>query len=331
MKKILITGGAGFIGSHLADYLLERGYAVSVIDNLSNGTTNYLIDAFKQPNFHYYRGTVLNRTLMEELVREHDVIYHLAAVLGVKNTVDDPLKVIEGNIDGTRVILELAYQYGKKVIFASTSEIYGKNTELPYTEHSSRVLGDPSIHRWCYATAKALDEHMCFGYAKKGLRVTVVRFFNAYGPRQDYSDYGGVIPIFIKKALLNQTLPIHSDGQQLRCFGYIGDIVKGLEAAMQEEANNEAFNLGATEKTTILQLAKKIITLTGSQAGYEFVPYEKVYGEGFEDIPTRLPSLNKAYNILGYEPKISLEQGLNKTIRWYETILLENRLKDADA
>ena len=323
MNKILITGGAGFIGSHLTDYLLEKGYQVTVIDNLSNGSADYLRDALNNPRFSYYEGTVLDRVLMEELIKENDIVYHLAAVLGVKNTVDDPLKVIEGNIDGTRVILEIAYQYSKKVIFASTSEIYGKNPELPYTEESNRILGDPSIHRWCYATAKALDEHMCFAYAKKGLPVTVVRFFNAFGPRQDHSAYGGVIPIFIKKALMNEKLPIHGDGTQLRCFGFIQDIVKGLEAAMHQNANNQAFNLGATEKITILELAKKIITLTGSKSEHEFVPYEVAYGEGFEDIPARLPSLDKANKILGYQTKTSLDEGLIKTIKWYETKLLK--------
>lgn len=324
MKKILITGGAGFIGSHLTEYLLEKGYQVTVIDDLSNGSADYLRDASKQPNFNYYEGTVIDQVLMESLIKENDVIYHLAAVLGVKNTVDDPLKVIEGNIDGTRVILEIAYKHGKKVIFASTSEIYGKNTELPYTEQSSRVLGDPSIHRWCYATAKALDEHMCFAYAKKGLPVTVVRFFNAFGPRQDHSAYGGVIPIFIKKALMNEKLPIHGNGNQLRCFGFIQDIVKGLEAAMHPSANNKAFNLGATEKITILDLAKKIIALTGNKTEYEFIPYEIAYGDGYEDIPARIPSLDKANKILGYESKTSLEEGLIKTIKWYESKLLES-------
>ncbi|QCR34290.1 NAD-dependent epimerase/dehydratase family protein [Lysinibacillus sp. SGAir0095] len=323
MNKILITGGAGFIGSHLTDYLLEKGYQVTVIDNLSNGSADYLRDALNNPRFSYYEGTVLDRVLMEELIKENDIVYHLAAVLGVKNTVDDPLKVIEGNIDGTRVVLEIAYQYSKKVIFASTSEIYGKNPELPYTEESNRILGDPSIHRWCYATAKALDEHMCFAYAKKGLPVTVVRFFNAFGPRQDHSAYGGVIPIFIKKALMNEKLPIHGDGTQLRCFGFIQDIMKGLETAMHQNANNQAFNLGATEKITILELAKKIITLTGSNSEHEFVPYEVAYGEGFEDIPARLPSLDKANKILGYQTKTSLEEGLIKTIKWYETKLLK--------
>ena len=317
MKNILITGGAGFIGSHLTDHLLGKGYNVTVIDNLSNGSASYLKNANTYKSFSYIEGDVMNEPLMEELIKTHDVIFHLAAVLGVKNTVDDPLKIIEGNIDGTRVVLELAYRYGKKVIFSSTSEIYGKNPDLPYTEHSSRVLGDPSIHRWCYATAKALDEHMCFAYAKKGLPMTVVRFFNTYGPRQDYSTYGGVIPIFIQKALDGEPLPIHGDGQQIRCFGFVLDVVKGLEAAMHPNANDKAFNLGATEAITILDLAKKIIALT-NEATYEFVPYEKAYGIGYEDIPTRIPSLDRANKILGYEPKIKLQQGLIETINWYK-------------
>nr|WP_106779648.1 NAD-dependent epimerase/dehydratase family protein [Lysinibacillus timonensis] len=324
MKKILITGGAGFIGSHLTDYLLEKGYEITVVDNLSNGSADYLQSAFKNPQFSYRQADVLDKEIMNQLIKEHDIIYHLAAVLGVKNTVDDPLKVIEGNIDGTRVVLELAYKYGKKVIFASTSEIYGKNSELPYSETSSRLLGDPSIHRWCYATAKALDEHLCFAYAKKGLPVTVVRFFNAYGPRQDHSAYGGVIPIFIKKALLQEALPIHGKGNQLRCFGFIKDVVKGLEAAMAPEANNEAFNLGSSQQITILELAKKIIDLTGSSVGYEFVPYEKAYGKGFEDIPARIPSLDKAKKILGYQPITNLEEGLLQTIEWYKTNLVRD-------
>ncbi|ENH96613.1 NAD-dependent epimerase/dehydratase [Gracilibacillus halophilus YIM-C55.5] len=318
MKRILVTGGAGFIGSHLIDHLLDKGYRVTAVDNLSNGSTDYLQLAKMNESFQLIVGDILNKELMENLMETHDLVYHLAAVLGVKNTVDDPLKVIEGNVDGTKLILELAYQYQKKVIFASTSEIYGRNPELPYREDSDRILGDPSIHRWCYATAKALDEHLCFGYAKKGLPVTIVRFFNAYGPRQTNSDYGGVVPIFITKALKGEDLPIHGDGTQLRTFGYIGDVVRGLEQAMEDRVNGEAINIGGTEHLTIQQLAEKIIALTGSDSDYLYVPYEIAYGEGYEDIPSRLPSIDKARELLHYSPRYSLSEGLLETIQWYQ-------------
>jgi Nucleoside-diphosphate-sugar epimerases len=317
MKKLLITGGAGFIGSHLAEHLLRKGYQVTVVDNLSNGTTDYLRRAMKNPHFSYHKGSILNYELMDRLIKNNDVVYHMAAVLGVKNTVDDPLKVIEGNIDGTRLILEIAGRYQKKVIFASTSEIYGKNPRLPYAEDSDRVLGDPSIHRWCYATAKALDEHMCFAYARKGLPVTVVRFFNVYGPRQTYSDYGGVIPIFITKALAGRPLPIYGDGKQLRSFGYITDVVGGLEAAMRPEADGQALNIGAREPVTIRELAEKVKKLTASDSALIFIPYAQAYGAGYEDIPARIPSLDKAEKILGYVPRIPLDSGLLQTISWY--------------
>lgn len=324
MKNILITGGAGFIGSHLAEHLLKKDYHVTVVDNLSNGTTDYLQTALNHPAFTYHEGSVLDRELMDTLIKNNDIIYHMAAVLGVKNTVDDPLKVIEGNIDGTRVILESAYRYHKKVIFASTSEIYGKNPQLPYNETSERVLGEPSIHRWCYATAKALDEHICFAYAKKGLPVTVVRFFNVYGPRQTYSAYGGVIPIFITKALTNQAIPIYGDGEQLRSFGYIDDVVLGLEKAISPVADNHAFNLGACEPITIHKLAEKIKKLTASDSDLIYIPYDKAYGKGFEDIPARIPSLEKAKHILNYLPAASLETGLLQTIAWYKDELAKH-------
>lgn len=319
--KVLITGGAGFIGSHLTEHLLEKGFTVDVVDNLSNGSTEYLQDVMGHPCFTYYEGSVLNRELMDQLIRNSDMIYHMAAVLGVKNTVDDPLKVIEGNIDGTRIILELADRYQKKVIFASTSEIYGKNPKLPYGENSDRLLGDPSIHRWCYATAKALDEHLCFAYAKKGLPVTVIRLFNVYGPRQIYSAYGGVIPIFITKALTNQPIPIHGDGLQIRSFGYVKDVVKGLEAAMSPAANNQAINLGASEPVTIQELGGRIKRLANSQSELKYISYTEAYGEGFEDIPSRLPSLDKAEKLLHYDPEITLDSGLLQTINWYKAKL----------
>lgn len=323
MKNILITGGAGFIGSHLTEHLLEKGYTVTVVDNLSTGRAAYLEDVMEHPDFHYHEGTIMDEDLIEDLIQKSDVIYHLAAVLGVKNTVDNPLKVIDGNIDGTRIILKIADRYNKKVVFASTSEIYGKNPELPYKENSGRLLGDPSVHRWCYATAKALDEHVCFAYAKNGLPVTIVRFFNVYGPRQTFSEYGAVVPIFITMALTNQPFPIHGDGEQLRSFGYVKDVVKGLEAAMSPAANNQAFNLGASEYVTINELANRIKKLTDNQGEFNYISYKEAYGPGFEEIPARLPSLKKAEEVLNYFPTTNLDSGLQKTIDWYKTGLQE--------
>ncbi|OUM83503.1 NAD-dependent epimerase/dehydratase family protein [Caldibacillus debilis] len=320
-KKILITGGAGFIGSHLTEHLLKQGHAVDVVDDLSNGKPDFLNEVRDHPRFQFYRGSVLDGKLMEELIRKNDVIYHLAAVLGVKNTVRDPLKVIEGNIDGTRIIMELAHRQQKKVIFASTSEVYGKNPNLPYHEHSDRLLGDPSVHRWCYATAKALDEHICFAYANKGLPVTVIRLFNVYGPRQIFSDYGMVVPVFISKALNDEPLPVHGDGSQIRCFAYVSDIVRGLELAMAKEADHHAFNLGSSDQVTILELAGRIKTLTGSRSTVEFIPYAEAYGPGFEDIPVRIPSLEKAKRLLHYVPQVSLDDGLKETVEWYKAFL----------
>ena len=315
--NILITGGAGFIGSHLAERLVELGNHVVVLDDLSNGRTDYIQHLQNSPQFQFVNGSVLDASLLKPLIEQCDVIYHLAAVLGVKNTVQDPLKVIEGNIDGTRQILSLAHAHRKKVIFASTSEVYGKNNQLPFHENSDRVLGAPSVHRWCYATAKAIDEHLCFAYSDKGLPITVVRLFNVYGPRQTYSQYGGVIPRFITAALTGKPLTIHGDGSQTRCFTYVDDIVSGLVAALSPNANGLAFNLGSEFMIAIRGLANKILQLAGKSVPIQFVPYEEAYGPGFEDTPARIPDLTRSRTILGYHPSIPLDVGLKQTIRWY--------------
>ncbi|CAM2879225.1 NAD-dependent epimerase/dehydratase family protein [Paenibacillus sediminis] len=315
--RIVVTGGAGFIGSHLSEALLKTEHEVVVLDDLSNGKKKYIAELEGHPRFRFVQGSILNRPLLKQLMNQCDVVYHLAAVLGVKNTVESPLKVIEGNIDGTRNILELAWEKQIKVVFASTSEIYGKNEKLPFTEESDRVLGPPQVHRWCYATAKAIDEHMCFAYADKGLPVTIIRFFNTYGPRQTSTQYGGVIPKFIVAALNNKDITVYGDGEQMRCFTYIHDTVRGIIPCMEPAFDKHAFNIGTTYRLTINDLAYKIKELTGSSSSIVHLPYELAYGPGYEDMKNRLPDISKAKLMLGYSPKVNIEQGLLQTIAWY--------------
>ncbi|WP_308633956.1 NAD-dependent epimerase/dehydratase family protein [Paenibacillus silvisoli] len=314
--NILVTGGAGFIGSHLVQTLLLQGHKVITLDDLSAGREAFLQEAIHHENHTFIQGSVLNRTLIKQCIDQAEAVFHLAAVLGVKNTVDDPVKVIEGNIDGTRHVLELAFRRGIKVIFASTSEVYGKNTSLPFSETSDRVYGAPSIHRWCYATAKSIDEHLCFAFADKGLPVTVLRYFNAYGPRQMNSQYGMVIPRFIHAALSGQPLLVHGDGSQSRCFTYVDDTVRGTISALGRQADGLAFNIGSNRPTTVLQLARMIVKMTGSKSPIQFLSYEEAYGKGYEDMPARIPDLTRSSALLGFSPRVSLEDGIGRTIHW---------------
>ena len=319
--KILVTGGAGFIGSHLVKKLIDLNHVVITLDNLSTGKQAYISQVMNHPNHTFVNGSVLNRELLESLIDQCDLVFHLAAVLGVKNTVDNPLKVIEGNIDGTRNVLELAYPRNIKVIFSSTSEVYGKNDQLPFSENSSRVLGPTTTHRWCYATAKALDEHLCFSYAQKGLPVTVVRYFNAYGPRAMASQYGGVIPKFITAALKGEPITVYGDGKQTRCFIYIDDMVKGTLACMDHKNNNEVFNIGKDHVMSINELAEKIKLLSSSTSPIIHIPYESAYGTGYEDMRNRIPDMTKSNKLLGFYPTIDIDEGLRKTIAWYKAEL----------
>lgn len=315
--KILVTGGAGFIGSHLAERLVAAGHEVITLDNLSTGRISYMDSVIHHQSHTFVEGSAADRVLIQKLMKECDTVYHLAAMLGVKNTVENPLEVIEGNIDGTRVILETAFQERKKVIFSSTSEIYGKNNHLPFREDSDRVLGTPSIHRWCYATAKALDEHMCFAYASKGLPVTVIRYFNTYGPRQNSSQYGGVVSRFIRAALNNERMEVYGDGTQIRCFTSVHDCVAGTMKALDAKADGLVFNLGREQPISIMELAVKIRNLAGSSSPIVLKSYEEAYGPGYEDMPARIPDITRARTILGYDPKVSLDEGLAQTIEWF--------------
>lgn len=324
--NILVTGGAGFIGSHLVERLLQLGHRVWTLDDMSTGRLHFLEQVSRNPNHTFIQGSVTDPGVLRELVSGCDVIFHLAAVLGVKNTVENPLKVIEGNIDGTRNILKLAFERGIKVVFSSTSEIYGRNTQLPFHEDSDRVLGAPSINRWCYATAKATDEHLCFAYAQEGLPVSIVRYFNAYGPRQTSSPYGGVVSRFIKAALLGEPLQVYNDGSQIRCFTYISDAVEGTIAAMERDVDGLAFNIGSEKPITIADLAEKIRTIAGSSSTIEYIPYIDAYGSSYEDMPVRVPDISRARNLLQYEPRISLDEGLQLSIDWFQHQMAAGRL-----
>lgn len=317
--RILVTGAAGFIGSHLVERLLSMGHEVYALDDLSTGRFAYVHPYIKHRNYTFVNDTVLNRAVLSQLTKRVDAVFHLAAVLGVKNTVENPLKVIESNVEGTRHVLEAADTHGVKVVLASTSEIYGKNTQLPYREDADRVLGPPTIHRWSYATAKAIDEHLAFAYADRGLPVTVLRYFNSYGPRQTSSDYGGVVARFVKAALTDQPLFVYGDGTQSRCFTYVEDTVTGTVAALKSQANGRVFNIGSTSPVTIRALAHTIRRLANSRSPIVPLSYREAYGAGYEDMPARMPDLSRAQAVLGYTPKVSLQTGLEKTIAWYRS------------
>ncbi len=330
--KALVTGGAGVIGSHLVDELIERDYKVVVIDNLSRGKIDNIKHNIDKPNFKFINDTILNEDLMRDLIKDVNIVFHLAAVVGVKHIIDDPLQGIVTNVKGTENVLKFSFRYWKRVIFASTSEIYGKSQKIPFKEDGERVLGSTRVVRWSYSTAKALDEHLAFSYFQKGLPVTIVRYFNSYGPRLDENGYGSVIARFIVQSLKNEQITVHGDGNQTRCFTYISDTVNGtLLAAEKEEAIGEVFNVGNIEETSILNLAKTIKEMTNSNSEIIFVPYEDYFGAGYEETMRRLPDINKIKTMLGFVPMVGLKEGLAKTIEWakenYKDIKLSPRIQ----
>jgi UDP-glucose 4-epimerase len=316
--KVLITGGAGFVGSHVVEELLRRGHQVTSLDDMSNGNEDFINAVSDHPNHTFIHDTVLNDELVDELVENHDCVFHLAAVLGVKNCVENPRKVIDGNIIGTRNIAASCMKWNKKLVFSSTSEVYGKNPNIPFSEDADRVLGATTVHRWSYATAKAIDEHLCLAYGKEGLRVTVLRYFNIYGPRSVATPYAGVIPRFIDAALSHETLRVFGNGLQTRCFTYVSDCVEATIAALSAAADGEVINIGTTEETAIKQLAETVLRLSNSTSSIEYVPYEEAYGPGYEDTPKRVPVTTKLQTILHHTPRVSLIDGLKETIAWHE-------------
>ncbi|MEA3375524.1 MAG: GDP-mannose 4,6-dehydratase [Chloroflexota bacterium] len=316
--RILITGGAGFIGSNLVDALMEQGHEVTVLDNLLVGKVSNIERHLESEHFHFVNGSILDLATLERLVRQVDLIYHLAAVVGVKYVVEDPLHAIVTNVRGTENVLELAFKYWAKTVVASSSEVYGKSGEVPLSEESDRLLGPTTVNRWSYSDAKAIDEYFALAYADRGLPVSVIRYFNVYGPRLDPKGYGSVIAKFIGQALRNAPLTVYDDGSQTRSFTYVDDAVQAtIQAATVREAAGKVFNVGSNRETTINELAQKILQLTDSTSEVTHVPYSSAYGSDFEETRRRVPDVRRAKEVLGFEPRTPFEDGLQRTVDWF--------------
>lgn len=310
--KTLITGGAGFVGSHLADRLIGEGHEITVIDDLSTGRYQNVAHLEGHDRFRLIIDTVLNQSLMEELIRESDRVYHMASAVGVKLIMERPVRTIETIFKGTDVVLDFCSRYRKRVLIPSTSEVYGKGISVPFQEDDDLLTGATNKHRWAYACAKTLDEFLALAHWKETrLPVVVVRLFNTVGPRQT-GQYGMVVPRFVKAAMDNEPITVHGDGSQSRCFGHVADIVDGLVKTLENtDCFGEVINLGNSEETTIKSLAEKAIEMTGSSSEIRYIPYEEVYGEGFEDMQRRVPSLEKAARLIGYKPTRTLDDIIN--------------------
>jgi len=310
--KILITGGAGFIGSHLADRLLEAGHEITIIDNLSTGRYSNIAHLEDHERVRLIIDTVLNDKIMEELIRETDRVYHMASAVGVKLIMERPVRTIETIFRGTDVVLGFCSRYRKRVLIPSTSEVYGKGISVPFREEDDLLTGATDKHRWAYACAKTLDEFLALAHWKETrLPVVVVRLFNTVGPRQT-GQYGMVVPRFVKSALKNEPIPVHGTGLQSRCFGHVHDVVDALIQLLENTACfGNVINIGNDEEVTINALAEKAIEMTGSTSEIRYIPYEEAYGEGFEDMQRRVPSLEKARRLIGYQPTRKLEDIIN--------------------
>jgi UDP-glucose 4-epimerase len=313
--RILITGGAGFIGSHLAEALLKGGHDVFVLDDLSTGSIDNIAHLKGRPGFHYTIDTVFNDPLVAEMVDRADVVFHLAAAVGVKLIVERPVHTIETNVHGTEVILKHAAKKKKLVFIASTSEVYGKSTQVPFREDADLVMGATTRHRWAYACSKALDEFLALAYWKEQKQpVIVMRFFNTVGPRQT-GQYGMVVPTFARQALVGEPITVFGDGTQSRSFTYVGDVVWALMRLMVEpRAVGEVFNVGNAEEVTIQSLAERIKAIASSQSTIVTIPYDQAYEAGFEDMPRRVPDLSKIRNLIGYEPRVGLEEIIRRVL-----------------
>lgn len=311
----LVTGGAGFIGSHLADALLARSERVVALDNLSTGRLENLAAAVLEPGFRFVHGSVLDELMVDELVHDCDVVVHLAAAVGVKLVMEHPLRSFTTNIRGTAAVMEAAHRYRKPVLLASTSEIYGKNGSGPLAETHDRILGSPSVTRWAYSTAKAVDEVLAYAYHReRGLPTKVVRLFNTVGPRQSPA-YGMVIPRFVRQALAGQPLTVYGDGRQTRCFGHVSDTVAAMLGLLGcDEAIGEVFNVGSKEEVSILDLARRVVARTASSSPIQLVPYGEAYGAGFEDMQRRVPDTSKLRRLLGWTPTWRLDAILDEMI-----------------
>src|SRR4051795_1782835 len=316
--RAFITGGAGFIGSHLSDTLLDQGHEVIILDNLSTGSIENIAHLKGRPGFDYYVDTVNNEPLLAELIDRSDVVFHFAAAVGVKLIVEQPVHTIETNVHGTEVVLKHANKKKKLVVIASTSEVYGKSEDVPFREDSDLVMGPTPKHRWAYACSKAIDEFLALAYWKeRKLPVIIVRFFNTVGPRQS-GQYGMVIPNFVRQALAGEPITVFGDGRQSRSFTHVVDVVGALLRLVAEpNAIGQVINIGNTEEVTITRLAERVRDLSSSKSPIKFIPYEQAYESGFEDMPRRVPDLTRVKGLIGYEPQHQLDAILTQVIDYF--------------
>lgn len=314
--KVLITGGAGFIGSHLAEALLAKDHKVTILDNLSTGRLENVAHLEADPRFHIVAGDILNEFLVDKLVERADWVFHLAAAVGVDLIVKDPLRSLTTNIKGSEIVLESVYRYHRKVLITSTSEIYGKNINGPLKEDDDRILGSPLKTRWSYSTSKAVDEILAYVYWKeKKVPTIIVRLFNTVGPRQT-GHYGMVIPRFVNQALRGENITVYGTGNQSRCFVFVKDVADAVVRLMNHpDAVGQVFNLGSQEEISIKSLAEMILSLTGSSSRIVYVPYDQAYEEGFEDMQRRVPDITKANRLVGFKPTVNLERILQLVIQ----------------
>ena len=313
--RYLVTGGGGFVGSHLTDALLAAGHEVTVLDTFSTGQLPNLAQAHEHPNFTFVQGSVFDEHLVDSLVHGCDVVVHLAAAVGVRLIVEHPLRSLTTNIRGSEIVIEAAVHYGRKMLLASTSEIYGKNEDVPLSETSDCVLGSPTVPRWAYSTAKAVSEILAFTYHyERELPAIVVRLFNTVGPRQSGA-YGMVIPRLVRQALAGEPLTVYGDGSQTRCFGHVADVIDALMRLLQHPgAVGEMFNIGSDEEVTILELTHRIVELTASRSEIRLIPFHEAFTTGFEDIPRRVPDTSKVRALTGWQPTRRLDDILTETI-----------------
>ena len=314
--RTLVTGGAGYIGSHLVDRLVHLNHEVTVIDDLSTGNLTNLQAVHS--DIRFVEATILDADVVDTLVADADVVFHLAAAVGVGHIIEQPLRSLVINTKGAENVITACVKHDRRLLLASTSEIYGKTAKMPMSEDDDRVLGSTTIARWGYSTAKAIDEHLALAHAEHGLRMSIVRYFNSYGPRLDPRGYGSVVANLMRQAIDNEPLTVHGDGSQTRCFTYVDDTVEGtLRAALDLRGEGKIFNVGNDHETSIIDLATTIIAMTGSSSAVQHISYEQRFGKGFEDTKRRIPDVQRARTVLDFNAGISLQDGLQRTLAWW--------------
>jgi UDP-glucose 4-epimerase len=314
--RTLVTGGAGYIGSHLVDRLVRLNHEVTVIDDLSTGNLTNLQAVHS--DIRFVEATILDADIVDTLVAGADVVFHLAAAVGVGHIIEQPLRSLVINTKGAENVITACVKHDRKLLLASTSEIYGKTAKMPMSEDDDRVLGSTTVARWGYSTAKAIDEHLALAHAEHGLRMSIVRYFNSYGPRLDPRGYGSVVANLMRQAIDNEPLTVHGDGSQTRCFTYVDDTVEGtLRAALDLRGEGKIFNVGNDHETSIIDLATTIIAMTGSSSIVQHVSYEQRFGKGFEDTKRRIPDVQRARAVLDFNAGVALQDGLQRTLAWW--------------